>query len=396
MTRNDGTRLSRSTLAFAGAAQAGLIGWLVNGRAGLLWACAQALLLALCGLLLVIDRYLRLRRAHARNLAEAASRDERLRLAEDLHDVLGHELSLVALRAGALQLSAAGPTAERAAAVREQVSEAVLRLAQIVDLLRTGDPAGRLVPAVASVGELVARSRRTGTDVVLVMDAHADASPAARDIAAKVVQEGLTNAAKHAPGASVTVTVETLAERLEVTVGNDCDESPPAERSAMGTGLASLERHVAAAGGRSWTKRADGRHLLRASVPLDPVGGVPGSPRLCVPVGRRPSVAALRWALPPTAVAVTLVVVFYAWASHDATLEQSAFGAVHPGQPAAELVLPTRQARVRLTPTGPAPPSGRCVYYTDGNFPLAMATYEICVADGTVARVTDLRTVRPW
>lgn len=393
-----GTGLSRWALALLAAAQAVLAGWVATGRVGLLWALAQALLLVLGALCLVAARYARLRRAYLQSLAEAAAHDERLRLAEDLHDVLGHELSLVALRAGGLQLTATGATAEQAAAVRQQVGEAVQRLAQVVDLLRTGGPSGRLAPAMPAVGELVDRARRSGTDVLLRTDAAAHPDPTVRDAVSRVVQEGLTNAAKHAPGRSVEVRLETGDGRLEVTVGNACcgPDRPPSRRgAATGTGLAGLERQVAAAGGRSWTERADGRHVLRASLPLDrPFPR--SSSRAGVLPGRRPSTAALRWALPPAAVAVALVVAFYAWASRGATLEQGAFDAVRPGQRVAALELPDRQALVRLARADPAPPGGRCAYYTDGNFPLAMATFEICVVEGAVSRVTDLRTVRPW
>ena len=195
-------------LVLPAAAEAALVGWLVAAGAELVWVLAQALYLALVGLLLVGERYLRLRRAHQRSLVQAAAREERLRLADDLHDVLGHELSLIALQAGGLQVSTTGTTAERAAAVREQVAEAVLRLAQVVDLLRSGDLASRLSPACPPVQELVERSRRSGTDVVLVSDVGPEVGEVVRATAARVVQEGLTNAVKHAPDAAVDVTLE--------------------------------------------------------------------------------------------------------------------------------------------------------------------------------------------
>lgn len=391
----------RWALALLAAAEAALVGWLVAAGPDLLWALAEALLLTLVGLLLIGERYVRLRRAHERSLAEAAAQEERLRLAEDLHDVLGHELSLVALRAGGLQLASSGPTADRAAAVREQVAEAVLRLGQVVELLRSCGPAGRLSPACPPVQELVERCRRSGTDVILLSDLGPEVGEEARNTAARVVQEGLTNATKHAPGAAVDVRLQRLDDRLDVTVGNDCQPPAAALAAAAGTGLHGLhglQRQVVAAGGRSWTERRDGRHLLRASIPLSPpaAGSAPGPRTGIGALLRRPAAATLRWALPPTFVAAAVVVAFYAWSSNDATLEQTEFDSIHPGQPSAELRLPSREAAVRLTSVAPAPPSGRCAYYTDGNFPLAMASYEICVVDGRVSRVTDLRNTPPW
>lgn len=402
----DGPAARRSWLAWAlavlGAGQVVLGGWSLATGAVLVPVVGEALLLTLLALVMVCARYGRFRHAYEQDVARRAVQSERVRLAEDLHDVLGHELSLIALRAGALQLSSSGSTAEQAADVRAQVEQAVLQLRQTVRLLHDADepPAG-LEPVVSDVPALLDRARRAGVEVTADGSVPADASAPARLLAHRVVQEGLTNAAKHACGAPVRVRLCAEVGVLDVTV--ETHAAPSADR-AQWSGLASLRGRVAAIGGTLQVLTSEGRHVLHARIPLATV--VAGTPRFeAVPLGtalpgrrtrhRSPGAATTRWVLGPALAVAAVTLAFYVWATTGATLEPDVFARLQDGQQTAQAaaVLPARQAPVRLLDSAPAPPGSRCSYYTDGNFPLGLAAFEVCQDNTRLTRVTDLRAV---
>jgi hypothetical protein len=170
------------------------------------------------------------------------------------------------------------------------------------------------------------------------------------------------------------------------TVGG-ADEDP-----AGWSGLARLRRRVTALDGELTVRGVDGSRVTCARFPR--TGGAPPVP---VEPGRaphrRPGVATLRSLVPPTVGVAVVVLAFYGWATHGADLERDRFAGLAAGQPVAtaDRDLPEREASVHLIPTRPVPPSWRCRQFTDGNFPLGMATYRIC-DDGTVlTAVHDLR-----
>ncbi|MEO3824331.1 histidine kinase [Actinomadura sp. B10D3] len=215
-----------------------------------------------------------------RIIAERERLRERARIAQDMHDSLGHELALIAVRAGALEVAADLGDRHRAAAaeLRAGAADATEHLREIIGVLRDdapGDapadsagalPAGGGVPvppARESIPELVARARASGVPVSLTtgpVGASGDAPPEPASLTAltahRVVQEAITNAAKHAPGAAVTVT---LARRdgdpatITVTVANDPPPGgPPSGGAALasgGRGLAGLTERVRLLGG---------------------------------------------------------------------------------------------------------------------------------------------------
>ncbi|MFI6810763.1 sensor histidine kinase [Nonomuraea sp. NPDC050328] len=195
----------------------------------------------------------------ARSAEEQARLRERTRIAHDMHDSLGHDLALIAVRAAALELAPGlAPEQARAAGeVRAAAAEATERLRQIVGFLREEGEAPSLTPSGESVAELVERARESGMDVRLEQEGPAP------ELAHRVVQEGLTNAAKHAPGAPVRVTVTPTL----VSVRNGA----PARRATVrpgGLGLAGLRERVRLAGA-TLEARPDGDGFLLA-VRLDP------------------------------------------------------------------------------------------------------------------------------
>jgi hypothetical protein len=369
----------------------GLVGYAVATGAALLLAVGQTLVLALLSLGVVVTKFRRFRRGYELALARSAAEHERSRLAEELHDVLGHELSLIALRAGALQVTSTGDAAAGAAALRLQVERVVLDLRQTVEMLRSGQAgAAVLEPADVDTRALIERSRTAGVPVTLE-GAIGDSVPApVRLTIHGVVREGVTNAVKHSPGCPVHVRVwqDPHHAHAEVEVEGDADEDP-----RTWSGLASARDRVEALGGALTVTGVSGRRIMAAEVPMRVPAARTARPLVVRRVGRRPTVATLRWVVPPLAALVAASTAFYSWSTHGATLEQPVFDAIHPGQRVDDVrpVLPPRQAVIRLTPSPPAPAGWRCAYYTDGNFPLGMAAFEICGDGARITRKTDLR-----
>ncbi|MFJ5277005.1 sensor histidine kinase [Streptomyces parvulus] len=176
-----------------------------------------------------------------RYIADQARLKERARIAQDMHDSLGHELSVMALLAGGLELAPGLSEQHRAAVgqLRERCTTATERLHEVIGLLRE-DPTPSLTPADESIGQLVRRFRRSGTPVEFQEDGARErdrpGTPLLSDLAAyRVVQEALTNAAKHAAGAPVAVRVTHTADETVVTIVNERPEQA-ADGPATGTG----------------------------------------------------------------------------------------------------------------------------------------------------------------
>ncbi|MEV6477218.1 histidine kinase [Streptomyces sp. NPDC051657] len=196
-----------------------------------------------------------------RLIAEQARLLERARIARDMHDVLGHDLSLIALSAGALKLAPGLDERHRQAAqdIRGRAGAAVERLGEVIGVLREeseGPPDG---PRDSDIARLVGDAAASGLDVGLTVAgevATPGLPPAVERAAHRVVQEGLTNAAKHAPGRPVSVELSHTATETRVVVRDGDPATPPGapgERPAApgGRGLAGHgERGLAGHGGR--------------------------------------------------------------------------------------------------------------------------------------------------
>jgi signal transduction histidine kinase len=205
-----------------------------------------------------VGRYRRQHLALAERLRQdvrQARQRERTRIARDMHDSLGHELTLIALRAGALELSPDLPEPHRGAIgeLRASTSDATERLREIIGLLHDD---------TEDLTSLVHRSVASGMDVRLVGD-RTDSRTAYR-----VVQESLTNAAKHAPGAPVEVRVRRTRTTLVVSVVNEPSPSPGT--TTGGHGLTGLAERVRLAGGTlDAAPRQDGGFAVVATMRRD-------------------------------------------------------------------------------------------------------------------------------
>ena len=191
-------------------------------------------------------------------LARRAVTEERLRIARELHDVVAHNMSVVAVHAGTGRLVAAGDpaAAERAlATIEETTRSALTEMRQLLGVLRSGDGDGRepaaLVPApgLRDLDTLVADVVRSGLPVELRVHGERPAVPPGVDLSAyRVVQEALTNVLKHAGPARAVVDVRYTDSSLTVEVADDGRGAAPPSAPG-GHGLAGMRERLAVHGG---------------------------------------------------------------------------------------------------------------------------------------------------
>ncbi|REF00895.1 signal transduction histidine kinase [Thermomonospora umbrina] len=223
--------------------------------------------------------------------AERERLRERSRIAHDMHDSLGHELALIALRAGALELAADLDGRHRAAAadLRASAATATARLQEIIGVLREESEPAPLEPAGHDVAALVDRAAASGMTVRLHHDPGPDpvvegkgGTEMADHAVYRVVQEALTNAAKHAPGAEVTVRVRRGHRRTCVSVAHPRPPAgpPPATADGGGHGLTGLRERVRLSGGALRAgPTPDGGFEVAADLPHAPrPPGTPAAP----------------------------------------------------------------------------------------------------------------------
>jgi signal transduction histidine kinase len=213
--------------------------------------------------------------------AEQARSAERERIAREMHDVLAHRLSLLSLHAGALEFRPGAPPEEIAATarvVREAASAALEELRDVVGVLREGTDSEtrRPQPTLADLPTLIEESRAAGMRIEAELDLPADGEdPGAAGVgrtAFRVVQEGLTNARKHAPGALVRVRVAAGEDALTVEVRNRAPlrPAPAPALPGAGSGLIGLGERVELAGGELHTDVAEsGDFVLAATLPWE-------------------------------------------------------------------------------------------------------------------------------
>ncbi|NUS63658.1 MAG: two-component sensor histidine kinase [Saccharothrix sp.] len=177
---------------------------------------------------------------------------ERNRIAQDMHDSLGHRLSLISVHAGALAMDGGLGERQREAVqvLRSAALTAMEELRGVIGVLRRDEEPDedQVRRTVDAIDELVDGARRAGVRVSLVRGGQPVPLPAKVSHAAyRIAQEGLTNANKHAPGASVQVTVKYEPDALVVEVRNN----PPRAKlpSGGGFGLVGLGERVRLAGG---------------------------------------------------------------------------------------------------------------------------------------------------
>ena len=210
-------------------------------------------------------------------LAAQARAEERARLAGEMHDVVTHRVSLMVLQAGALRVTAPDEATRKAAEeLRAAGCRALDELRDLVGILRTTPDGGQTPeeahPSTAELAALAAESTAVGLATELVEDGDPQlASPVVGRTVYRIVQEALTNAHKHAPGARVTVRVRYDPAEVRLEVRNT-PATRPVDAGLIGTGsalgLASLRRRVELVGGTLHAGPApDGGFCVEATLP---------------------------------------------------------------------------------------------------------------------------------
>lgn len=356
------------------------------------------------------------------HLAEERARlTERAAIAADMHDSLGHVLSLVALRAGALELSPTLTPQDREdlAELRRTISDAVEQLRETVTVLRADPHAGADSAVADTVEELLGRAVASGVPVRWERSGlPPERSPLVERAVYRVVQEALTNATKHAPGSAVRVGIAHTGDTTRVRVVN----SPPTPGRTPGGqpvaaggnhGLAGLRERVTVLGGALRAGPYEGGFEVTATLPhhasaqatphgSDRLAGLPG------PAGDTASAGAVpesvrrqarvrriaRWrfaalfAVPAAAAAVFLPSAAYlAYQLTGSVLPPSRYERVRVGAPRAELIplLPDRPFRYvpDTVRSAPRPPGTTCDFYrSNGNLLDEVDLYRLCYSGG--------------
>ncbi|MFD9305761.1 sensor histidine kinase [Streptomyces sp. NPDC060048] len=240
------------------------------GLASRYWSQRNTLLRALQ------ERNAQLLRERAMVAGQARLR-ERQRIAQDMHDSLGHQLALISVHTGALEVDPVLTDRQRVAVgVLRQASVAAMHeLREVVGILRDGvegpEPVEEAQPAargVAGIAGIVEAARSAGTDVRLTTAGRPRPLVAACDHAAfRIAQEALTNAYKHAPGAPITVELRYEDDSLVVEIANGPAAGPGAgEVVSGGQGLTGLRERARLVGGMVYAGAAEGGGFRVAGV----------------------------------------------------------------------------------------------------------------------------------
>ncbi|MFG1921877.1 sensor histidine kinase [Cryptosporangium sp. NPDC048952] len=417
-----------ATVVFSATALVGLVLALALGDG---WSWLSLLLLETTAVLSwAAGRYRRLRgdltdegwrhaerlERESRTAAQEARLRERTRIAQDMHDSLGHRLSLIALQAGALEVSPGldGPSHAAAEQLRRTATEATHQLHEIIGLLHEesgADPE----PIVRSIEELVAEARASGAPVLL----HREGEPSALDsrvdrAAYRVVEESLTNAIKHAAGRPITVRMTYRPDDVEVSVVNELPlRRPPVDgmnRIGSGRGLLGLHERVRLAGGVLRAGPRDGEFWVVARLPrtLAAVGGPPSDqvPGWPAPGGevhgaRRRLLWDLRFTvLLPLALVALLALTFLGlrtYTTYTIGLNSADYARIRIDQSraAAEPYLPSSHLSETLpvVPEPAAPPGSECEYFRTSTNPFDLSDdlYRLCWRDDRLVSKNVLR-----
>jgi signal transduction histidine kinase len=230
-----------------------------------------------------VGSWLRAQRALAtqteRTEAERARRavlEERARIARELHDVVAHHMSLIAVRAETAPYRLADlPESARAefGALSEVAREALAEMRRLLGVLRHDQPAALAPqPQLADLPALIDAARQAGVPVELSAPFALGRVPAGVGVCAyRIVQESLSNASQHSPGAAVTVSVgqEAGAVLLRVANGPGGPAGPPGDEHGPGHGLTGMRERVALLGGSLAAGPApDGGFVVSAVLPV--------------------------------------------------------------------------------------------------------------------------------
>jgi signal transduction histidine kinase len=202
--------------------------------------------------------------------------EERLRIARDLHDVLGHNISLISVQAGvALHLMDQQPEQARVAlaVIRDASKEALRELRSVLDVLRQVNEAPPRAPSpgLAGLGDLLSRASEAGLRVHTEVSGDLQGLPASVDVTAfRIIQEALTNVLRHSGQAASSVRVTCNRQELTLRIDNEAGGAASRAGLGRGQGIRGMQERATALGGVVEARpRPDGGFRVFARLPLD-------------------------------------------------------------------------------------------------------------------------------
>ncbi|MGZ6673991.1 MAG: sensor histidine kinase, partial [Solirubrobacteraceae bacterium] len=215
-----------------------------------------------------------LEREHELRANEAVA-EERARIARELHDLVAHNVSVMVVQAGA-ERHALGPeqesTREALTSIEQAGRQALVEARRLLGMLRRKDDGSELEPqpSVEHIDVLVEQIERAGLPVTLAVEGEQAPLPAGVDLCAyRIVQEGLTNALKHAGPAHAEVVLRYEPRALDVEVRDDGRGPARANGDGAGHGLIGMRERVALYGGALEAGARDGGGFaIHAHLPL--------------------------------------------------------------------------------------------------------------------------------
>jgi signal transduction histidine kinase len=221
------------------------------------------------------------RRAVAEAKRDQAALAERARIARELHDVVAHHVSMIAIQADTARLATPGMPEqgrERLEIIGTTARDTMTELRRLLGVLRSdgdddhGDPGDSRSPqpGLDRLDELVAGARAAGTPVRLVLAGQVGRLPPGVDLTAyRIVQEALTNARRHAPGAEVEIELRYTPDTLHLRVRDNGPGPPGPAAESVGHGLLGMRERVAMVGGSLRTGAANGGgFVVEADLPI--------------------------------------------------------------------------------------------------------------------------------
>jgi signal transduction histidine kinase len=208
-------------------------------------------------------------------VAREAVAAERERISRELHDLIGHSISVMGIQAGAVRRllpSEREREREMLLAIERAGRDSVGEMRRLIDLLRSPeDTPDAAPPTLARVGVLVDDVRRAGLQTELDLQGDLADLPPGRALAGyRIVQEALTNALKHAPGGRVRVRVARRASQVEIDVSGTRDPLPPPRNENGGQGLIGMRERAALYGGTlDAGPTPDGGFRVVATLPVE-------------------------------------------------------------------------------------------------------------------------------
>ena len=210
------------------------------------------------------------------DLARQAVLEERSRIARELHDVVAHHMSMIAIQAEAAPYKIPGLPDEALrtfTAIRGASTTALTEMRRVIGLLRDENAAAERLPqpGLDLLDDLVTGAREAGMTVRTVVTGTPRPLPAGVDVSAyRIVQEALSNAGRHAPGAAVTVTLGYADRVLRIRVADDgAVTGDPGTAVSGGHGLVGMRERVTMLGGTFHAGPADGGFAVTAELPID-------------------------------------------------------------------------------------------------------------------------------